>query len=109
MTLLTAIFSATTIDLFWTPGYPEGSHEIGLSVLRLSVLPSFCPSFSPGVFFGIVSFAFSKFQHGARNPYEVVRDRARFSRKVFSASKIGKMYQKWAKNKIFEFIEKFCN
>ena len=37
---------------------------------------------------------FSKFWHGARNSYEVVHDRAGFSRKVFFAPKMGKMGQK---------------
>ena len=37
---------------------------------------------------------FSKFWHDARNPYEVVRDRASISRKIVFAPKIGKMGQK---------------
>ena len=58
------------------------------------VCPSFCPSFRLcGRFLGIASLVFSKFWHGARNPYEVVRDRAEFSRKNFFAPRIGKMDQ----------------
>ena len=66
-----------------------------------------CPSSRPPSvlpsrhFLGIVSLVFSKFWHGARNPYEVVRDRAGFSRKIFFAPKIGKMDPKWAKNRVF--------
>ena len=42
----------------------------------------------------------------ARNSYEVVRDRAGFSRKVFLAPKIGKMDPKWAKKQGFlNFLE----
>ena len=45
-----------------------------------------CPSFRPSVlvsrcFLGNISLVFSKFWHVARNPYQVVQDRARFSRK----------------------------
>ena len=79
-----------------------------------SFRPSFCQSLRPSFrlsrrFLGIVSLVFSKCWHGARNPYEVVRDRAGFSRKKFFAPKIGKMDQKWAKTWFFEFIEKFCH
>ena len=42
---------------------------------------------------------FSKFWHGASNPYEVVLDRAGFSRKI--APKIGKMGQKQCFFKIY--------
>ena len=64
------------------------------------VCPSFCPSFCPSIllsghFLGILSLVFSKFWHGARNPYEVVQGQ------YFCDSKIGKMDQKWAKNRIF--------
>ena len=80
--------------------YPEGSNKIGSS--RLSVLPSILPSFRlSGRFVRIVSLIFSKFWRGARIPCEVVRERARFSRKIFFASKIGKMHPKWAKNMFF--------
>ena len=39
--------------------------------------------------------------------YEVVGDRAEFYEKKFFAPKIGKMDQKWAKNRLLGFIEKF--
>ena len=52
-------------------------------------------------FLGIVTLAFSEFWHGARNPYEVVCDRDGFFRKDFFALKIGKMDQKWAKDRVF--------
>ena len=67
-------------------------------VLWNRACPSFCLS---GHFLGIVSLVCSKFWHDARNPYVVVRDRALFSRKNFFAPKIGKMGQKWAKNRVF--------
>ena len=56
-----------------------------------------------GCFLGIGSLGFSEFWHGARNPYHVVRDRARFFGKTF-APKIGEMSQKIG---FFEFKEKF--
>ena len=71
--------------------------------------PSFCPSICPGVCLEFVSLVFSKFWYNARNPYEVVCDRAGFSRKNFFAPKIGKMDQKWVKNGFFEYVEKFCH
>ena len=49
---------------------------------------------------------FSEFWHGARNPYEVVRDRTGFSGKHFFAQKFGKMDQKWAKNRVFKIYWK---
>ena len=55
-----------------------------------------------------MSLVFSKFCHDARNPEEVVRDRAGFSRKNFFAPKTGKMGQKWAKNRgFFTILKKF--
>ena len=69
------------------------------------VCPSALPSFRLLRFLGIVSLVFSKFWYGARNPYEVVRDRARFFGKKLFAPKIGKMDQEWVK-KGFEFIGK---
>ena len=51
--------------------------------------------------FDLLTLTFSKFWHGARNPYEIVGDRARFSRKVVFAPKIRKMDPKWAKNRVF--------
>ena len=61
------------------------------------VLPSFHLS---GHFVGIVSLVLSRFWHGARNSYEVMHDRARFSGKILFTQKIWKMNQKWAKNKV---------
>ena len=64
------------------------------------VLLSFCPSFR---LFGIVSLVFSKFCHGARNPYEVARDIAGFfQKKIFYPQN----REKWTTD-FFEFIEKF--
>ena len=58
-------------------------------------------------FFGIVPLVFSKFLHGARNLYQVVRERAGFSGKILFAPK----FRNWTKNGpkagFFEFIEKF--
>ena len=73
----------------------EWSYELGS--VRPPVLPFIRLS---GHFLGIVSLVFSKFWHGARNPYEVVCDSLTFRRKDFGSS-IGKMDQKWAKNKVF--------
>ena len=58
-----------------------------------------CPSFRlSGSLLGTVLLVFSKFWHGARNLYEVVRDRAGFSRKCFLLQKLGE----WIKNlKVF--------
>ena len=54
-----------------------------------------CPSFRLSRrFLGIVWLVFSKSWHGARNPYEVVRDRAWFSRNIFFPKKL----RKWVKN-----------
>ena len=74
---------------FWTTGGGrKGPMKQGLSIL-LSILPSVW------TFSRIVSLVFSKFWHGARNPYEVVGDRARFSwKKIFLPQKLGK----WTKN-----------
>ena len=73
------------------------------------VLPSFRPSFRlSGRFLRIASLVFSKFWHGARNPYEVVRNRARFSRKKIFAQKIDQWTKNGQKKEFFEFIEIFC-
>ena len=78
----------------------EGFCEIGS--IRPSVCPSILLSFHlSGRFLGIVSLVFSKFQHGARNPYEIVHDRTGFSGTNFFAPKIGKMHQKCTKNRGF--------
>ena len=63
--------SPSFLDPRWLP---EGSYK--------RVCPSFCSSVLPSIrlsgrFLWIVSLPFSKFWHGARNPYEVVRDRAK--------------------------------
>ena len=58
-----------------------------------------------GRFLGVVSLVFSKFWHDARNPYEVVRDDQIFQKKNFLLQKLGE----WAKNRVFEYIEKFCH
>ena len=97
----------------WIPWVYIGNfHQWLLNVLqsfRSSVFPSILPSVLLYVhFLVVVSLVFSKFWHGARNPYEVVRDRARFSRKFCLPSKLGK----WAKRgqkRFFEFIENFLN
>ena len=66
---------------------PEQSYEIG------SVPPPLCRLC--GYFFGSGLLDFSEFWHGARSPYEVVYDRARFVWKNFFAPKL----RKWAKNR----------
>ena len=68
----------------------------------LSVHPSFRPSFHlSGNFTETVSLIFSKFWHGARNPCEVVWERAGFSGKIFFVYKSGKIGPKRAKNRAF--------
>ena len=73
-------------------------------ILICRVYPPFRPSVRPSIclgnFLGIAALVFSKFWHDARNPYEVVHNRTRFSRKKIFAPKIGKMDQKWAKNRV---------
>ena len=66
-------------------GPPAIAGRVLWSRVCLSVLLSFCLSMD---FLGIASSGFSRFLHGARNPYEVVCDRAKFSRNL----------GKWAKN-----------
>ena len=51
--------------------YPEESYEIG------PVRPFLRPSVFRGAFLELCQFFF-KFWYGARNPYEVLRDRARW-------------------------------
>ena len=59
-------------------------------------------------FLGIVSLVFSEIWHGARNSYEVVRDRAGFSeKKIFFAPKLRKKAQYGPKTWFFQFIGKF--
>ena len=59
------------------------------SFVHLSVCSSVCPD----IFLELYHCFFSKFWHGARNPYEVVCGRARFSGNVFSPN-VGKRGQK---------------
>ena len=79
-----------------------GSSQKGPIKQGLSILPSKCP----GIFLLIVSLTFSKFWHGARNPNEVVHERAGFSRKCSFAPEMGKMGQKQG---FFEFIGKLSH
>ena len=72
-------------------------YEIG------SVHPSILTAFSWNDMYDCF---FSKFWHGARNPYEVVHDTAGFFLKKFFAPEIGKADQKWAKNRIFLNLSK---
>ena len=86
-------------------GSQKGSMKQGLSALPSLCLP-FCPSVCPGGFLELYHQFFSKFCLGARNSYEVVRDRAQVSRKKF-------LPQKWAKNRVFlnllrSFVFNFC-
>ena len=62
-----------------------------------------------GCFLGIISSAFSKFWHNARNPYEVVCNRARFSWKKILTPKLGKWTKNGPKKGFFEYIEKICH
>ena len=92
-------------------------------VLWNRVCLSFRPSFRLSRrFLWIVSLTFFKFWHGARNPYEVVRDRADFRWKIFLPQKLEngpKMGQKQGllnllKNIVINFfwilsIKKFYN
>ena len=80
---------------------PSGSGK-GPTKQGLTVLLS-------GHFLGIASSVFSKFSQGARNPYEVLRDGAGFSGKIFFAPKVGKMDQNRPKTGFFQFIGKFGN
>ena len=59
-----------------------------------------------GHFLGIVSLVFSKVWHGARNPYEVVHDRAGFSKRKILLSKLGKWTKNGPKIGLFEAFEK---
>ena len=77
---------------------PEWSSKIG-SVYPYSAYPSICPGVE------IALLVLSKFWHGARNLYEVVRDSRILWKNIF-VPKIGKMDQKWPKNGFFEIIVK---
>ena len=70
--------------------------------LERSYGPSFFPAVCLDVFFGIGSLNFCEFWHDARNPYEIVHDRARVFGKNFFAPKMGK----WAKKKGFFNLKK---
>ena len=52
---------------------------------------------------------FSKVWHDARMRCEVVRDRARFSRKKIFAQKLGKWAKNGPKTGFFQFIRKFAH
>ena len=72
------------MDLIGPPAVPR-------RILQIRVCLSFRPSFHlSGRFLVIISLAFSKFWHGTRNPYEVVRERAGFSGKKIIVPKIEK-------------------
>ena len=76
-----------------------GHPAVARRILWNGICPSFRPSFRLfGRFLWIVSLAFSKFRHGTKNPNEVVRDRAEFSKKILFYPKNWKngpkMYQK---------------
>ena len=64
-----------------------------LAVVRRVLWNRVRPSFCPGVFLNFI-IIFSEFWHASRNPYEVVRDRAGFSGKIFLPENLGK----WTKN-----------
>ena len=82
--------------------------KIKIGSVRPSILPCFRLSVRlSGRFLQIVSLTFSKFWNGTRNLNEVVRDRARFSRKLFLLQKWGKWAKSGQKRGFFEFIGKF--
>ena len=74
-------------------------------ILICRVYPPFRPSVRPSIclgnFLGIAALVFSKFWHDARNPYEVVHDRAEFSRKKIFLSEIGIMGKNGPKTEFF--------
>ena len=72
-----------------------GAPVVARRFLWNTVCLSFYPSFYLlGHFRGILSLIFSKFWHGAKNPYKVVHDKAGFSGGKISAIKFGKIGQK---------------
>ena len=78
--------SIFAVSCFWTPGGSQkGPIKQGLF----------------GRFLGIVSLVFSKFWHGARNQFEVERNRVRFSRKHFLPKKLGKGTNNGPKTEFF--------
>ena len=56
-------------------------------------------------FLGIVSLVFSEMWHGARNSYEVVRDRAGFSGKIFFLPQNWDKGPKCQKQDFFNLLE----
>ena len=87
---------------------PEGSYKIGY--VCLSILSSFHPSFSLSLcFFWIGSLFFCETQHGVRDPYIVVFDRAGFFGKNSHQTKMTKDGQEWPKNKVFGFLKKITS
>ena len=75
-------------------------------VLWNRVCLSFCPSaLLSRCFLG--SLLFSKFWHGARNLYQVVHDRARFSWKKIFPQKLGKWTKNGPKTGFFNLFYKF--
>ena len=83
------------------------------SVLWNRVCPSILLSFHPSVllakdFLGIVSLVFSKFWHDTRNLMKLCMTELDFPWKTF-CPKIGKLYQRWAKNRVFSIYWKICS
>ena len=76
-------------------GLLEGPYEI------VSVRPSILSVFSSVWVFSWNCIIFSKFWHHARNPFEVLHDRAKFSRKFFLLQKDREVDKKWAKIRVF--------
>ena len=80
-----------------------------VTVGHLAVAGKVCPSFPPaayrlsGCFLGIISLGFSEFQHGAKNPYQVVCDSQIFWENYFCPKNWGN----GPKVGFFEFKEKF--
>ena len=58
-------------------------------------------------YLGIESLGFSEFRHGARNPYQVMHNRARFFGKTFLPQNLRKWANMRPKIGFFEFKEKF--
>ena len=76
-------------------------------LLWYRVCPSLWRFFRPSGFsLGILFLVFSKFWHGAINPYEVMRDTAGFW-KIALPQKLGKWTKNGPKIGYFGFIEKF--
>ena len=59
-----------------------------------------------GHFLGIVSLVFSKYWHGARNPYEIVCYSRIFWKRFLLPQKLGKWTKKWTKNRFFKIYWK---